>query len=190
MLQWLSRFILKQIGWKLDFDLPQASHYLLIGYPHTSNWDFILAMLAKGALKFKFRWLAKDTLFFWPLGILMRAMGGIPVNRRVSTGFTGQLKALYDDSDELVIVITPEGTRSHRDYWKSGFYHLASAAQVPVALGYIDYPGKKLGIGPLIELSGDPSADLKRIKTFYQDKIGRFPEKAGTIQFRQSDGQR
>ncbi|OMH38372.1 lysophospholipid acyltransferase family protein [Motiliproteus sp. MSK22-1] len=178
------RLLLKLFGWQVDKQVPAAPKYILIGYPHTSNWDFILAMLAKGALNLRFHWVAKDSLFWWPLGPLMRAMGGIPVNRRISTGFIDQLALRYQQQDQLAIVITPEGTRSYRDYWKSGFYHLALAAKVPVALGYIDFPTKRLGIGPLIELSGDLDRDLTTIREFYADKVGLNPKDAGAIQFR------
>ncbi|MEH6626993.1 MAG: lysophospholipid acyltransferase family protein [Motiliproteus sp.] len=185
MISKLCRLILKLAGWQLDESLPKAHRYVLIAYPHTSNWDFILAMLFKGAMGLKFRWLAKDNLFWWPLGILMRALGGIPVNRRISTGFIEQLTELYQSNPDLVIVVTPEGTRRHRDYWKSGFYHLAKAAELPLVLGYIDFPSKRLGLGPTLEISGDVDADLSNISQFYADKIGRFPEKAGSIRFRE-----
>ncbi len=184
MISRLCRLILQLVGWQLDESLPPVNRYVLIAYPHTSNWDFILAMLFKGAMGLKFRWLAKDNLFWWPLGPLMRALGGIAVNRRISTGFIDQLTELYKSEQDLVIVVTPEGTRRHRDYWKSGFYHLAKAAELPVALGYIDFPSKRLGIGPLIELSSDIETDLGKISQFYADKVGRFPEKAGSIRFR------
>ena len=188
MIRFICRLLLKLFGWHLDERVPDAPRYLLIGYPHTSNWDFILAMLAKGALRFRFHWVAKDSLFWWPLGVLMRAMGGIPVNRRISTGFIEQLAQRYQHQERqqepLVIVITPEGTRSYRDHWKSGFYHLALAANIPVALGYVDFSRKRLGIGPLVELSGDREQDLQRIAAFYADKIGLHPEDAGAICFK------
>lgn len=184
MIRFLCRLLLRLFGWQLNNQQPDLCHCVLIGYPHTSNWDFILAMLAKGALGLRFHWVAKDTLFWWPLGTVMRALGGIPVNRRVSNGFTQQLVQRFRQQPELVIVITPEGTRGYRRYWKSGFYHLALAARVPVALGYIDYPRKQLGIGPSLQLSGDQQRDLAAIEAFYADKAGLHPQLAGSIEFR------
>ncbi len=184
MIGYLCRLLLRGLGWQLNVPQLEVSHCVLIGYPHTSNWDFILAMLAKGALGLRFHWVAKDSLFWWPLGPLMRALGGIPVNRRVSSGFIDQLAERFKRQPALVVVITPEGTRGFREHWKSGFYHLALAARVPVALGYLDYPRKQLGIGPLLELSGDQQQDLTHISAFYADKIGLHPDLAGTIAFR------
>lgn len=184
MIQRLCYWLLHRIGWTLDEQLPEARHYVLIGYPHTSNWDFVLAMLAKGARGFHFHWVAKHTLFYWPLGPVMRALGGIPVDRRRPAGFAQQLSERFAQESELIIAITPEGTRARTEQWKSGFYRLAREAGVPVALGYLDYKGKRLGIGPLIELSGDVEADMARIRAFYADKQALDPAKAGPIRLR------
>ncbi|WP_207063802.1 lysophospholipid acyltransferase family protein [Motiliproteus sp. SC1-56] len=184
MIQKLCAWLLHLAGWTLAIEQPQIRHYVLIGFPHTSNWDFILAMLAKGALRFKFHWVAKHTLFKGPMGVVMRAMGGIPVDRRKSSGFTEQLCERFAQEEELVVVITPEGTRSRTPHWKSGFYHLARQAKVPVALGYADFKHKRLGIGPLIELTGDITADMDRIRAFYADKTALYPELAGPIRLR------
>lgn len=185
MIATLCRVILRLSGWQIDVtQRPSVPRYVLIGYPHTSNWDFILAMLLKGALGFRFNWMAKHTLFRWPLGPLMRALGGIGVDRSKSSGFINALADEYSRHDELVIVITPEGTRTHRPYWKSGFYHLALAAKVPLVLGYIDAPSKRIGFGPTLVLTGNAEQDLATIRAFYADKLGIHPQDAGTIQFR------
>ena len=188
-MQKLCRWIAKRLGWTLLDQLPSHKRYVLIGYPHTSNWDFILAMLFKFAVGFHFNWVAKHTLFFWPLGPLMRALGGIGVDRARTRGFIGQLVQAYKDNDELVIAITPEGTRSRTEFWRSGFYHLARSAEVPLVLGYICFEKKQIGIGPTLELSGDEQADLEQIRAFYADKVGRHPKDAGKIRFRPSDTQ-
>jgi len=185
MISTLCRALLTLAGWQIDeAQRPNAPRYVLIGYPHTSNWDFILAMLVKGALGFHFHWIAKHTLFRWPLGPLMRALGGIGVDRSKSSGFINALVQEYAAHEALVIVITPEGTRRHRPYWKSGFYHLALAARVPLVLGYIDASRKQIGFGPTLQLSGDQQRDLTAIRAFYADKRGIHPEDAGSIQFR------
>jgi len=184
----LCKIILKLIGWRIPTDLPAADRYVLIGYPHTSNVDFFIAMLAKGALGLKFHFVAKHTLFWWPLSSILRAIGGIPVDRRSSNGFIGQLVQRFEaakESDEpLVVGMMPEGTRSYREFWRSGFYYLAGEAGVPLVAGYIDYKTKTLGWGPLTQLSGNPEQDLAQLNEFYADIQGKFPEKAAPIRFR------
>lgn len=116
--------------------------------------------------------------------MLFRGLGGIAVDRRVSTGLVEQLRARFDAHDTFYLAITPEGTRSRTEYWKSGFYQIARAARVPVGLGFIDYGGRRVGIDTWLELSGDADADMARIAAFYADKRGFHPEKAGPVRFR------
>ena len=188
MISALCRLILKLIGWRVPAELPAADRYVLIGYPHTSNVDFFIAMLAKGALGLKFHFVAKHTLFWWPLSSILRALGGIPVDRRSSNGFIGQLVQRFEQVKEknepLVVGMMPEGTRSYREFWRSGFYYLAGEAGVPLVAGYIDYKTKTLGWGPLTQLSGNPEQDLAQLNEFYADIQGKFPEKAAPIRFR------
>lgn len=178
------RLLLARLGWQLDTRLPECRRYVLIAYPHTSNRDFLLAMLAKIGMAYEFHWIAKHSLFRWPLGPLMRALGGIAVDRRRSNGLIEQLRETFASHQQWVIGITPEGTRSYRPYWKSGFYQLALQAQVPVALGYIDYRQRRIGIGQLLQLSGDQQTDLQLIREFYADKQGCHPHQAGPIVFK------
>ena len=188
MISALCRLTLKLIGWRVPAELPAADRYVLIGYPHTSNVDFFIAMLAKGALGLKFHFVAKHTLFWWPLSSILRALGGIPVDRRSSNGFIGQLVQRFEQAKEsneaLVVGMMPEGTRSYREFWRSGFYYLAGEAGVPLVAGYIDYKTKTLGWGPLTHLSGNPEQDLAQLNEFYADIQGKFPEKAAPIRFR------
>ena len=188
MISALCRLILKLIGWRIPAELPAADRYVLIGYPHTSNVDFFIAMLAKGALGLKFHFVAKHTLFWWPLSSILRALGGIPVDRRSSNGFIGQLVQRFEQAKEsnkpLVVGMMPEGTRSYREFWRSGFYYLAGEAGVPLVAGYIDYKTRTLGWGPLTHLSGNPEQDLAQLNEFYADIQGKFPEKAAPIRFR------
>ena len=188
MISALCRLILKLIGWRVPAELPAADRYVLIGYPHTSNVDFFIAMLAKGALGLKFHFVVKHTLFWWPLSSILRALGGIPVDRRSSNGFIGQLVQRFEQAKEsnkpLVVGMMPEGTRSYREFWRSGFYYLAGEAGVPLVAGYIDYKTKTLGWGPLTHLSGNPEQDLAQLNEFYADIQGKFPEKAAPIRFR------
>jgi 1-acyl-sn-glycerol-3-phosphate acyltransferase len=188
MIAALCKLILKLIGWRIPSELPGADRYVLIGYPHTSNVDFFIAMLAKGALGLKFHFVAKHTLFWWPLSSILRALGGIPVDRRSSNGFIGQLVQRFEKAREsnepLVVGMMPEGTRSYREFWRSGFYYLAGEAGVPLVAGYIDYKTKTLGWGPLTQLSGNPEQDLAQLNEFYAVIQGKFPEKAAPIRFR------
>jgi hypothetical protein len=154
-------------------------------YPHTSNWDFAIGLLTKWALHVRFRWVAKDTLFRGLLGPLLLHLGGIPVNRRERTGFADAMRAAFAHSDDLRLVIAPEATRSYVDHWKSGFYHIARAAGVPVALAFIDWSRREIGFLGHLELTGDSTADMARIARCYDGKVGRNPERQGRIRFRE-----
>lgn len=179
--QGLANALLRLFGWRLVFAWPPAPRTLIVFYPHTSNWDFVIGILARFAADIPVRWVAKDTLFGGPAGVFFRALGGIPVNRRQSTGFVGELIAAFAHHDQLFIVIAPEGTRKRTDHWKSGFYRAAVAAGVPLGLAFIDYPGRQVGIDTYIELSGDEEHDLARIRAYYCGKRGRYPEHAGDV---------
>lgn len=184
----ICKLSLRLLGWKLDPRVPELSRYVLIGYPHTSNFDFVLAMLARGALQYQFKFVAKHSLFWWPLGALMRSLGGIPVERHLSTGFIGQLAERFKQAQQsdspLVIGLMPEGTRSLRPHWKTGFYYLAKAASVPIVPAFIDYRSRQIGLGMPIYTSDDRQRDLQNIQQFYSDVHGRFPKKAAPIQFK------
>jgi len=179
--QKIARAVLLVLGWRIDGAVPSIPKYVLIGAPHTSNWDFALALLAKWALDFRFHWIGKDTLFRRPFGRVMRWLGGIPVNRRSHNHFIDQMVQQFRVRDEMVIVITPEGTRSRTEYWKSGFYYIALGAQVPIVMGYADYARKILGIGPAVMPTGNLEADLALIRGFYSDKSGKHPTQQGEV---------
>lgn len=175
--------ILRLCGWTVVFRWPPVPKCVVIFYPHTSNWDFIWGVLAYLSLGWKVHFCAKDNWFRWPFGMLGRALGGIPVNRREHTGFVDRLKREYENADELYIAITPEGTRSRTDHWKSGFYRLAMATRTPVGLAFMDHPNRCIGIDTYIELSGNEEEDLERIRAYYADKRGVRPHLAGDIRF-------
>ena len=184
MLKAFATTLLTLIGWQVSFSLPPRDKYVLVGAPHTSNWDFPLGLLAMSAVGLRFSWVGKHTLFKGPLGPLMRGIGGIPVNRRGSTGFVKRVIEIFERRDQFVMAIAPEGTRSLTKQWKAGFYHIAMAANVPIALGFIDYPRKRVGIDRMFEPSGDIEADFKILREYYQDKIGKRPEKQGPVKIR------
>lgn len=172
------------VGWRVDTIYPPDKKYILVGAHHTSNWDLPLALLFSMASGIKFNFLAKDEAFRWPMGGFMRWLGGIPVNRRAQTNFVEQLAEEFATREELIIVITPEGTRKRTTYWKTGFYYMALAAKVPIALGFLDYPNKRIGIGKMFVPSGDLETDLNILRIFYEDKKGKFPHQHGEIRVR------
>ncbi len=183
----LGRFafaVLRTFGWKVVLAQPVPMKCVVVFYPHTSNWDFPIGLLAKWATGIHFRYVGKDALFRWPFGRMFRRWGGIPVNRRLSTGFISQMRDEFARHDDFRLAIAPEGTRSRTEHWKSGFYHLARAAGVPVALGFIDYPCRRVGVGAYVGLSGDPASDMRRIAAFYADKCGHRPENQGPVALR------
>jgi len=154
---------------------------VLIGAPHTSNWDLALTLLTFWTLSFKAHWIGKHTLFKPPLGPLMRLLGGISLDRGTTKDFVPEVVGWYERASELTLVIAPEGTRSHTDYWRSGFYWIAHGAGIPIGLGFVDYPNRVAGIGSSIMPTGDIEADFQKISAFYAEKSGRHPEKTGPV---------
>jgi 1-acyl-sn-glycerol-3-phosphate acyltransferase len=179
--------LLTWLGWSFDKNIPDLPKFLVVGAPHTSNWDFFYFVLFIKAIRINVSFIGKDTVFWWPLGALLRKLGGIPVNRRIRTNFVDQIVAKFNQSSKLILLITPEGTRHKANYWKSGFYYIALGAQIPIILGYIDYPKKKMGLGPIFLPSGDIHEDFKIIRSFYADKTGKFPHEQGAIQLNPED---
>lgn len=172
------------LGWTVDHRLPPEKKFVVIGAPHTSNWDLPIGLLGMWALDANFHWVAKHTIFFGPAGWFFSWLGGIPVDRRVHTGFIHKAAKVFETKDEIALTIAPEGTRSKTEYWKSGFYRIAVEAKVPIALGYIDYATRKLGVGATLYPSGDLDRDFEQLKTFYQGKVGRNPDQQGAIRLK------
>lgn len=183
----LARAILKLIGWRMVGSVP-GPRCVLIGAPHTSNWDFPLALLAFWSLPIRARWVGKHTLFRPPFGWLMRRLGGIPLNREETTDFVPTVVEWFEREPELTLVIAPEGTRSLKDHWRSGFYWIAHGAGVPIALGFVDYARREGGVGASFMPTGNVEADMARIRAFYADKTGRHPEQESAIRLRAPEG--
>jgi len=175
-MKYISRLLLKMLGWQIDLQLPQAKKYVLIAYPHTSNWDFIYGMLAKWAMEMPLNWVAKESLFWGPLRPLFIAMGGVPINRSQSGGFISKNIELFQSREQFVLGLMPEGTRSKTDCFKAGFYHIANGANVPIALAYLDYKTKSIGVGEVINTTGDINRDFEKIKVFYENATGLHPQ--------------
>ena len=179
--QHLARWILKLVGWELVGETPPASKYVLIGAHHTSNWDWAVGFLLMSGLGLKPRWIGKDALFKGIAGPIMRGLGGIPVVRDARANFVEQIAEVYENSKELVIAIAPEGTRKYVDHWKTGFYHIAKAAQISVAMGFLDYQKKICGVGGYLLPSGDINADMEILREFYAGVVAKFPENQGIV---------
>lgn len=184
LVQSIARAILRFFGWRTQVKFPGTSKYVIIGAPHTSNWDFILMLLCITAERIPVNWMGKDTLFRGPMGRVMRSLGGIPVNRRESTGLVDQVAESFMGKDVMVIGITPEGTRSKTTRWRTGFYYIALKAQVPIVMGFFDYGNKVCGLGPSFIPSGDIEADFEIIRGFYAGMVGKIPSKQGKISLR------
>lgn len=184
---WGARLCLALIGWRAVGERPAEARYVLIAAPHTSNWDFPLMLFCGVALGVWPAWVGKHTLFRAPFGGLMRALGGIPINRTAAHNMVDQLASEFGAREHLALAMPPEGTRSLVPHWKSGFYYVATKAGVPIALGYLDYSRKEGGIGAPIMPSGDLRADMDRIRAFYAGKNGRHPELQGPIRLPAED---
>ena len=183
MLKSLARIILTLLGWRL-LDPPQRpARAVVVGYPHTSNWDALYGQLGKLALGLNARWVGKDNLFRWTFAGLLRRLGGIPVDRRAPHGFVDQMAAQFAAQPEFLLVMAPEGTRRLTDGWKSGFYRIALAAGVPLILTTVDYARREVGILAYLEPSGDPEADIATIAAHYAGRQGRNPALASPIRW-------
>ena len=170
-------------GWSLTEPPDRPARAVLVAYPHTSNWDALYALLAKLGLGLDARWVAKDALFRWPFGGLLGRMGGIPVNRRERNGLVAEMVVRFAARPRLLLVVAPEGTRRRTEGWKSGFYRIALAANIPVALGFVDYARREAGILAYLALTGDPAVDIAAIARHYVDRPGRHPALASPIRW-------
>ncbi len=176
---------LRLFKWRVHAPPLPGPRGVLIFYPHTSNWDFPLTMLAKWSMGMEVRWLVKDSLFggifgkIW--GPILRSWGGEPIERDANAGNIEKLAARFHAADQFWLALSPEGTRKFRPTWRSGFYHIALAAKVPVALGFIDYARKECGIAGYYTLTGDKEADMQGISVVYEGMRGLHHQLAAPI---------
>lgn len=176
----LAKWILQRAGWTFNINIPPTDKCVICVAPHTSNWDFVLGELAIRSVGMKASFLMKDTWFFFPMGCLMRTLGGIPVKRSRSTNVTSNVADEFKRHERLWVAVTPEGTRSRNEHWHKGFLYMAQEAHVPVVLGYIDYATKEVCIDRVFNSSGDVDTDMVAIKKYYQSRNARYPEKFAT----------
>ncbi len=172
---------LKIIGWEVVDRVPDEPKFVLIAAPHTSNVDFPILMSMAFYYGVRIHWIGKKSLFPGPGKYVARYLGGIPVDRSKPGGMVGETIRTYNEADHLMIVVPPEGTRGVGKGWKSGFYHIARGADVPICCGFLDYKTKRGGFGPIIHLTGDMDADMDTIRDFYKDITGRHPELTAPI---------
>jgi 1-acyl-sn-glycerol-3-phosphate acyltransferase len=174
----IGRGLLRLLGWKVCGELPNIPKLVLAAGPHTSNWDFIIAMLAVLAFGVKISYLMKKEAFFWPFKSLFMSLGGIPIDRKGASGTVSQAADWFDSNEKIWVVVTPEGTRKKVERWKTGFLRIADQAQVPVFLVAWDYPNKVLHLDKLWERSGDHSADAEAIRHYINSNYtARHPTK-------------
>jgi 1-acyl-sn-glycerol-3-phosphate acyltransferase len=178
---WLSkagaRAMMGAAGWKIVGEVPDEPKVLLVGAPHTSNWDYIFTILTVYSLGADLHFVAKQSLFDNPLGGAMRFSGGIPLDRATSEGFVDQMVEEFNKRDSFVLAIMPEGTRSNEEAcrWRSGFYYIALGARAPIVLVIFDYGRKIMHLGPTFWPSGDYEADLAQIQSYYKGIEGKHP---------------
>lgn len=162
--------------WTLKTESAPTRPTVLIGAPHTSNWDFVLMLAIAWQLGVEVRWLGKKSLFHGWRDKLMRGLGGIAVDRADPSRVVDDVVSMAQSGELFGLVVTPDGTRSGHTHWKSGFYRIARDTGMPVTLGYVDRTTMTTGLGPTMQLTGDVAADMDRIRSFYSDKSGFHPE--------------
>lgn len=186
--QRLGKLVAAAAGWRVVVAAPPPPRCVVIGAPHTSAWDLPLTLLLMLATGIRLRWVGKASLFRGPAGLLLRALGGMPVERGARGDFVAQIVGAFATGAELRLAISPEGTRGRAAHWKTGFYYIALGAGVPIVMGYADYSRRLVGLGPTLLPSGDLAADLNTIRAFYTGIVGKYPARQGPITIA-SDGQ-
>ncbi len=173
----VGRFLLNAFGWSFEGRLPDVPKQVVIVAPHTSNWDFVIGILAVFALDIRAHWIGKHTLFKPPFNIVMEWLGGIPVNRSVPNDLIRRTAERFSREERMLLGIAPEGTRRRVETWKQGYYRIAGEADVPVTCAGLDYRSRSIRFGPSFRPSGDYEKDFVRARAFFAGVAGRFPEK-------------
>lgn len=178
MFRLFCKFVFWIWGWKVGpWNVEGLKKYVIIAIPHTSNWDFIIAIAVFSHLKIPLRFTIKDTWLKFPFGLIVKPLGAIGINRNKSLGMVDNMVNILNTTEgEMALVVTPEGTRKKVEKWKTGFYHIALKANVPIALGYADYAKKEAGVGKIFYPTGNMDQDLKEIIDFYKTVTPKHPE--------------
>ncbi len=172
----IGKLVVRLTGWRVDPGPPNLSKFLVVVAPHTSNWDAIYGLCAISGMRLRINWMVKDSVFVPVLRGFLKALGGIPVDRSSRHGIVEQTAAQFAKHDQFILALTPEGTRKRVEKWKTGFYHMAVLAKVPMVTAFFDYERRVMGFGQIIEPSGDLAADLGRLQDFFATIKGKHPE--------------
>jgi 1-acyl-sn-glycerol-3-phosphate acyltransferase len=183
----VGRLYLWLSGWRVEGRFPDAAKAVIIAAPHTSNWDLPAMLAIAYVLGIRPAWLGKRELFRWPFGWFMRRLGGVPVDRGARQNLVQQAVDRFGAVDRLHLVIPPSGTRSRATRWKSGFYHIARGARVPIVCAFLDYRRRVGGIGPVLAATGDLAGDMSRIRGFYAGVTGKFPASTTPVRLLEED---
>lgn len=170
---WLARVLLRLSGWRLVGQLPDAPKLILIGAPHSSYWDGLWGLLMKIGLGVDINIMIKKEVLDGPLGLILRPIGMIPINRKAALNVVDQMVERFRASDRMWLGITPEGTRKKVTHWKSGFLRIAHDANVPIQTLFLDYPTKTFTLGPVVHATDDHEADMLRIRTLFKPYRGK-----------------
>jgi len=185
--RFFARAFLRVTGWQPEGARPTAPRFVLIAAPHTSNWDLAYLLALAEIYELRVSWMGKHTLFRPPFGALFRALGGIAIRRHERADRVGAMAKEFAERERFALVVPSEATRGWAPYWKSGFYHIARRANVPIVMGFLDYRRRRGGFGPALLPSGDVTKDMDQIRAFYADKVGKFPAQFGPVRLREED---
>ena len=177
VLRFFANLFLRLFGWRVEGQLPDLPKFILIGAPHTSNWDFVLFLGVIFHLKANVKFMGKAELFHNPFGWFFYWCGGVPVDRKKSQGLVEQMVEASKKSDKFILTIAPEGTRHYVSEWKLGFYHIAKNAGIPVVIAIVDGKAKMVRIGQVFHPTENMDADIKTIKNFFEGIVGVNPRK-------------
>ena len=182
----LAYYLMRTLGWTFPGQKPPDKKFILIGAPHTSNWDFFITLALMHHFDIALRYMVKDQVFKGPWAGLLRSLGAIPIDRSRRVNVVDKTVEAFESRDQLVLGILPEGTRKRTEYWKSGFYHIALGAGVPLVLAKVNGKAKTLTLGPRIEVTGDIDADMARIAAYYEGAVAIYPECFGPVRLKPS----
>jgi 1-acyl-sn-glycerol-3-phosphate acyltransferase len=177
---WLTTF-----GWRVSGEMPESPHAVLIANPHTTNWDGVFMIATAWVFRIKLHWIGKRSLTSGPFGAILRNFGAVGIDRTKPGGQVGQVALRIREADGMFLAIAPAATRSKREFWKSGFYHIAQEAGVPIVPAFVDWGTKHGGVGPAITTTGDIVADMAQIRAFYDGMKGKFPDQQTPILLRE-----
>jgi len=186
-LQWTSRVVLKVWGWKPVGTPPAEPKYVLLAAPHTSNWDAVVMLALACYFRVRVHWMVKGSVFVGPFGWFLKATGGVPIDRSTAHGLVEQMIERFRQSENFVLLVPPEGTRTKGDYWKSGFYHIALGAEVPIVSGVMDWGKKESGLADMFRPTGHVQTDMDHLRAVYASATGLHPERYTPCRLRVED---